>query len=80
MFLHKLKERFKKPKIVTSLQVLAEKCIGCGACVTKCKREVFTLDTAQHLAVVTNINACVGCGKCVEKMCKYSAIELITEA
>ncbi len=76
MFLSRLKKKFKKPKKVESLTVLTDKCVGCGVCVTKCKREVFTIDKELHHAVVTNLSQCVGCGKCVTKMCKFNAIEL----
>ncbi len=79
MFLHKLKMRFKKPKKVVSLQIVADKCVGCGVCVEKCKRDVFILDKTEKRAVVFNIAECVGCGKCVTKMCKFGAIDLIIE-
>lgn len=75
--LTKFKMRFKKPKEVQSLEIISQNCIGCGACVNKCKRKVFTMDSSTHRAVVANLSDCVGCGKCVEKMCNFEAIKLI---
>ncbi len=80
MFLDRLKRKFKKPKKVLSLRIVADRCVGCGVCVAKCKREVFALDEVRRLAVVSDLSACVGCGKCVDKMCKFSAIELKIES
>ncbi len=73
--LHKLKMKFKKPKEVTTLEVITENCVGCRKCVQMCKREVFAMD--RRKAVVANFDACVGCGKCVEKMCNFGAINLV---
>ncbi len=70
---------FKKPKEVVSLQVIADKCTGCRACVDMCKRKVFTLDSEQKRAVVAQLDQCVGCGKCLSKMCRHDAIELIVK-
>ncbi len=75
--LTKLKMRFKKPKEVLSLEVIAEKCSGCGNCIDKCKRNVFEIDFDNQIARVANLADCVGCGKCVEKMCNFGAIKLV---
>lgn len=72
---HKLKSKFKKPKEVLRLEVLHDKCVGCGKCVRECKREVFALKDKK--AVVKDIKLCVGCGKCVDKFCSFDAIELV---
>ncbi len=73
--LHKLKLKFKKPKEVLQLEVLHDKCVGCGKCVKECKREVFAL--LDKKAVVKDIKLCVGCGKCVDKFCRFDAIKLV---
>ncbi len=65
--------KFKEPKEVLSLEIIADKCVGCGSCAQKCKRGVFEM---HGIARVANFDACVGCGKCVEKMCNFGAIEL----
>lgn len=71
-----LKMKFKKPKVVESLEIIDDRCTGCGSCVAKCKKQVFTMNRSKRLAVISNIADCVGCGKCVEKMCNFGAIEL----
>lgn len=73
--LHKLKAKFKKPKEVATLEILEDKCVGCGKCAAMCKREVFSMNGRK--AVVANREMCVGCGKCVEKMCNFGAINLV---
>ncbi len=72
---HRLKAKFKKPKEVESLEVMADRCTGCARCVEMCKREVFAL--VEGRAVVANLASCVGCGKCTEKMCNFGAIKLV---
>ncbi len=72
----KLKKKFKKPKQVESLAIDSERCTGCGKCVKRCKREVFSLSKKGKYAVVSQLEACVGCGKCVKKMCSKGAIHL----
>ncbi|MFR9501614.1 MAG: 4Fe-4S dicluster domain-containing protein [Rikenellaceae bacterium] len=69
--------KFKKPKEVLSLEIITEKCTGCGACVKKCKREVFKMDKVNRVATIANLSDCVGCGKCIKKMCNNDAIVLI---
>ena len=73
-FLHKIKMKFKQPKEVERLEINSN-CIGCGKCVTMCKRNVFVME--QKKATVANLAACMGCGKCLEKMCKFGAINLV---
>ncbi len=73
----KIKMKFKKPKVVELLEVIDDKCVGCGACVTKCKRNVFEMDQRERVARVAHLNDCVGCGKCVKIMCNFEAIKLV---
>lgn len=72
-----LKMRFKKPKEVVSLEIISDKCAGCGECVRHCKREVFSMDMSKREAIVANLANCVGCGKCTKKMCNFDAIKLV---
>lgn len=67
--------KFKKPKEVELLEVIEDRCVGCGRCAKMCKREVFAMDGER--AYVANLEACVGCGKCMEKMCNFGAINLV---
>ncbi|MFI3278455.1 MAG: ferredoxin family protein [Rikenellaceae bacterium] len=72
-----LKLRFKKPKEVRSLKIIADRCKSCYKCVDMCKRKVFEMDQKQGVAIVAHTENCVGCGKCVQKMCRFGAIELV---
>lgn len=73
--IQRLKLRFKKPKLVELIEVIAENCIGCGKCAKMCKMQVFEMRGRR--AVVSNPTSCVGCGKCVKKMCNFGAINLV---
>lgn len=72
---HRIKKVLKRPKAVESLEVLEDKCVGCGQCAMLCKRAVFAMESGR--AVVANLAECVGCGKCVKKMCNFAAINLV---
>lgn len=55
--------------------VVAERCIGCGLCVTSCGRGVFAFDYETNKAVVANPLQCmVGCSTC-GTICDRDAIE-----
>ncbi len=71
-----IKMRFKRAKEVEVLEVIEDRCVGCGSCVAKCKLNVFEMDTKNGVAVVANLANCKGCGKCVKKMCNFGAINL----
>ncbi len=73
--LQRLKMRIKRPRGVERLEVIGEKCVGCGRCAKMCKRGVFAMEGRR--AVVANADACVGCGKCVQKICGFGAIDLV---
>lgn len=55
--------------------VVAERCVGCGMCVTSCGRGVYAFDFAANRPVVAAPEACmVGCTTCAT-LCLQDAIE-----
>ncbi|RIK28735.1 MAG: ferredoxin [Chloroflexi bacterium] len=55
--------------------VVADRCIGCGMCVTSCGRQVYAFDYEQNVAVVEHPLQCmVGCTTCAT-LCRRDAIE-----
>ena len=56
------------------LEVVEEKCVGCGACVTACPFNAITMENS--LAAVND--RCTLCGACVEA-CPYGALVLRKE-
>jgi len=55
--------------------VVAERCIGCGLCVTTCGRKVYRFDYEHNIVVVTAPYQCmVGCSTCA-MICPREAIE-----
>lgn len=55
--------------------VVADRCIGCGLCVTSCGRKVYQFDYEHNIAVVANpLNCMVGCSTCAT-ICPREAIE-----
>ena len=55
--------------------VIAERCIGCGLCVTSCGRQVYRFDYENNVAVVANpLHCMVGCSTCAT-LCPREAIE-----
>jgi electron transfer flavoprotein alpha subunit len=55
-----------------AINIIAEKCIGCGICVKNCPFDALSM--LEKLAVVGD--SCTGCNVCVEK-CPVNAIEII---
>jgi len=58
-------------KNITTLQIFAEKCTGCGRCVEVCPHAVFKIENRKVLIVCKD--RCMECGAC-EKNCDYGAI------
>jgi CDP-4-dehydro-6-deoxyglucose reductase len=55
--------------------VVAERCLGCGLCVTSCGRKVYRFNYEDNLAVVEDPFHCmVGCSTCAT-ICPGEAIE-----
>jgi len=57
------------------LEVIAEKCVGCGACIPACPYDALALE--ENLAVVKE--NCTLCGACVAS-CPYEALVMRTTA
>ena len=58
---------------VTTLELLEEKCIGCGICATVCPHRVLAIQ--QKKATITDRDRCIECGAC-SKNCPVAAIEV----
>jgi NAD-dependent dihydropyrimidine dehydrogenase PreA subunit len=55
--------------------VVAERCVGCGICVTSCGRNVFSFDYETNKPIVFAPQACmVGCTTCATT-CPEDALE-----
>jgi ferredoxin len=73
-------EAFRKRGVLVSvpklIEVDAEKCVSCGACVALCPVEAITQD--EDFAIVFNKEKCVGstCGACVDA-CPARAIKSV---
>jgi NAD-dependent dihydropyrimidine dehydrogenase PreA subunit len=64
-----------REEIKWSPTVVADRCIGCGLCVTSCGRNVYSFDYATKKPVVTAPDMCmVGCTTCATN-CTQDAIE-----
>ncbi len=51
-----------------------EECIECGACISVCPQDVFSLDEDWHLRLKPE--RCVLCGKCVQA-CPHNALSIL---
>lgn len=58
---------------VSTLQLDAGGCIGCGMCVAVCPHAVFALEAGK--ATITDHNRCMECGACA-KNCPVSVISV----
>lgn len=66
-----MKHRYLKN--VTTLSLIAEKCIGCGKCTEVCPHGVFDLDDGK--AHIADKDLCMECGACALN-CPVNAIEV----
>ena len=58
---------------VTTLNLNAEKCVGCGRCTEVCPHGVF--DIVENKAQIVDKNFCMECGACTMN-CPTKAIEV----
>ena len=58
------------PDVVT-LELIEEKCTGCGICVTVCPHAVFSIE--GNVVRIIDRDACMECGAC-EKNCQFGAL------
>ena len=64
-----------RSEIAWAPTVVADRCIGCGLCVTSCGRNVYSFDYIKRQPVVTTPQMCmVGCTTCATN-CTQDAIE-----
>ncbi len=65
----------------SKMQVLFERCKGCGLCVNACPKNIVTLQKEKRnekgyfTAVCTDQSACIACAMCA-MMCPDCAIEI----
>ena len=56
---------------VASLQLISEKCTGCGTCLDVCPHDVFSIRDKK--AVIVDKDSCMECGACVMN-CQFGAL------
>lgn len=56
---------------VASLQLISEKCTGCGTCLDVCPHNVFSIRDKK--AVIVDKDSCMECGACVMN-CQFGAL------
>ena len=66
-----MKHRYLKN--VATINLMPDKCSGCGKCVDVCPHGVFNLENSN--AIIIDKNSCMECGACV-KNCPVSAINV----
>lgn len=60
-------------KNVATLELMQERCIGCGRCVEVCPHQVFALN--ERVAAIIDLDACMECGAC-GRNCPVDAIRV----
>ncbi len=60
-------------KNVSTLKVVADKCIGCGACIDVCPHRVLFLK--EKAVAIRDLDLCIECGACA-KNCPVAALEV----
>lgn len=58
---------------VVTLELAAEKCTGCGACVEVCPHNVFTIENRK--AFIIDKDRCMECGACATN-CPFGAVSV----
>ncbi len=58
---------------VVSLELLTEKCTGCGMCIEVCPHEVFALQGKK--AAILDKDSCMECGACMNN-CAFGALSV----
>ena len=61
---------------MSDIEILQDKCVGCGACLSSCPYGAITMQ--DNLAVIDD-DKCTLCGACVAS-CGFDAILLRTDA
>lgn len=57
----------------THVEVVQDRCIGCGLCEIVCPASVFEQNPETKKSIVVNLDACQACGACIEN-CPKEAI------
>ena len=65
--------KFKYLKNVTTLNLIPEKCSGCGKCAEVCPHGVLSIE--NNKAVIYDKNSCMECGACAMN-CPESAVNV----
>jgi NAD-dependent dihydropyrimidine dehydrogenase PreA subunit len=58
---------------VASLELISEKCTGCGTCIEVCPHNVFSLENKK--AVIPDRDRCMECGACAMN-CPFGALSV----
>lgn len=63
--------KHKYLKNVSTLELISDKCTGCGKCIEVCPHNVFALEKGK--SVIIDKNRCMECGACA-KNCPFNAL------